>query len=84
MSFAMSDIWSVRGVSPELRREIVEAANRSGLTVAEWLDRAVTPCLNGDHPPAGPDLPPVGDLLRAIDSCLESLDELRNGTSEGG
>jgi hypothetical protein len=77
----MSDIWSVRGVSPALRREIVEAANRAGLTVAEWLDQAVTPSLNGEPangagPGTNKNLPPVGDLLQAIDTCLESLEEL--------
>ena len=65
----MSNTWSVRGVSQDLRRNIVEAANRSGITVAEWLDRAVAPALQDDPPP-------VDDIVSAIDSCLDRLDAL--------
>ncbi len=66
----MSDVWSVRGVSPELRRHIVEAASRSGVTVAQWLDQAVA-AAQDDVPP-----PPVDDVISAIDKCLLSLDRL--------
>ena len=65
----MSDVWSVRGVSPELRRHIVEAASRSGVTVAQWLDHAVA-AAQEDAPP------PVDDVISAIDKCLLSLDRL--------
>ena len=67
----MSDVWSVRGVSPELRRHIVEAANRSGVTVAQWLDQMVSP-------EKSESLPPVDDVIDAIDRCLVSLDQLRD------
>ena len=65
----VSDVWSVRGVSPELRKHIVEAANRSGVTVAQWLDQMVSP----EKPES---LPPVDDLIDAIDRCLITLERL--------
>ena len=68
----MSNVWSVRGVPPELRREIVEAAQRAGLPVAEWLDRALSPCLREP-------LPDVDELLSRIDECLAAIDRLGNG-----
>jgi len=78
----MSNVWSVRGVSPELRKKIVSAANRSGLTVAEWLDQAVSPSLEGRQPnPLTPATRPEGDaatddpqeIVAAIDACLLDL-----------
>ncbi len=79
----MSSVWSVRGVSPELRRSIVEAASREGIPVAEWLSRAISPSLaNGAEPrPSAPDAAngsdgTVDELLTRIDGCLAELQNL--------
>lgn len=83
----MSSVWSVRGVPPELRRSIVEAASREGIPVAEWLSRAISPSLvNGAEPrPSAPHAAcasdtTVDELLARIDGCLAELQNLsRNG-----
>ena len=71
----MSSVWSVRGVPPELRRSIVEAASREGIPVAEWL-------VNGAKPhPSAPQREDASDttvdeLLARIDGCLAELQNL--------
>lgn len=79
----MSSVWSVRGMPPELRRSIVEAANREGIPVAEWLSRAISPSLSvGTEPrPAARPAPcasdtTVDELLARIDGCLAELQNL--------
>ncbi|MGO1117546.1 hypothetical protein ACTL6U_02510 [Rhodovibrionaceae bacterium A322] len=83
----MSSIWSVRGVPPHLRRNIVKAASQAGVSVAEWLELAVAPAFEGDQPPRQPKfmkaVPPqasaddrADQLLAAIDTCLEDLEAL--------
>lgn len=39
MKFGVS--WNVRGVRPELRDSVRRAARRSGLSIGEWLNRAI-------------------------------------------
>lgn len=82
----MSAVWSVRGVSPELRRAIVEAAEREGVSVAAWLEQR----LSTDFSDGAVELEPApvsatpepthsgtGDsldgILAAIDSCLANI-----------
>lgn len=33
--------WSIRGVHPEVRNAALAAAKRDGVTIGEWLDRAI-------------------------------------------
>lgn len=33
--------WSIRGVHPEVRNAALAAAKREGITIGEWLDRAI-------------------------------------------
>lgn len=33
--------WSIRGVHPEVRNAALSAAKRDGMTIGEWLDRAI-------------------------------------------
>jgi len=33
--------WSIRGVHPEVRNAALSAAKREGVTIGEWLDRAI-------------------------------------------
>lgn len=33
--------WSIRGVHPEVRNAALAAAKREGLTIGDWLDRAI-------------------------------------------
>lgn len=82
----MSAVWSVRGVSPELRRAIVEAAEREGVSVAAWLEQRLSGNL-GESPvdtvsaqePASAEpgrAEPnrsLDGVLAAIDSCLASI-----------
>ena len=74
----MSEIWSVRGVSPSLRRGIVKAAEREGISVAEWLERQLADRLDGAAPPAqvAKAEPSLDGLLSKIDSCLADLQQL--------
>jgi|TARA_R110002072_G_scaffold2229_9_gene18299 hypothetical protein len=88
----MSSIWSVRGVPPHLRRNIVKAASLAGVSVAEWLELAVSPALETDSPARTPSGQPKflkkttgqdnlsqrrsDELLTAIDNCLADLEGL--------
>lgn len=82
----MSTVWSVRGVSPELRRAIVEAAEREGVSVAAWLEQRLSAGFGEGAPepqemdaPAAsePAQPEAGNsldgVLAAIDSCLANI-----------
>jgi len=33
--------WSIRGVHPEVRNAALAAAKRDGVTIGDWLDRAI-------------------------------------------
>lgn len=79
----MSAVWSVRGVSPELRRSVVRQAGDAGLSVGEWLERALAPVVDGAEvvplhraAPVPPAVPPADDVLLAIDRSLRALDEI--------
>jgi len=70
----MSEIWSVRGVPPTLRRAIVKAAERDGLSVAEWLERRLSGVLGGAAATDTDDS--LEGLLSAIDNCLADIEQL--------
>jgi localization factor PodJL len=40
--------WSVRGVDPDIREQAVEAAQRSGLSVGQWLNQVLVGNLDSD------------------------------------
>lgn len=43
--------WSIRGVHPEVRNAALAAAKREGVTIGEWLDRAIRSHVkNGRNP----------------------------------
>lgn len=43
--------WSIRGVHPEVRNAALAAARRDGVTIGEWLDRAIRSHIkNGRNP----------------------------------
>ncbi|WP_040133527.1 hypothetical protein [Acetobacter pasteurianus] len=43
--------WSIRGVHPEVRNAALAAAKREGVTIGEWLDRAIRAHVkNGRNP----------------------------------
>lgn len=39
--------WSIRGVHPEVRNAALAAAKREGVTIGEWLDRAIRSHVKG-------------------------------------
>ena len=63
--------WTVKGISPELRKRVKEAAARDGVTVATWLDRAtlgssivpVAPVASIVSADAGPPGAPVAPIM---------------------
>jgi hypothetical protein len=82
----MSAVWSVRGVSPELRRAIVEAAERDGVSVAAWLEQRLSANFDDEAPEPRPTSAPAAaepvqpdandsldGILAAIDSCLANI-----------
>ena len=82
----MSAVWSVRGVSPELRRAIVEAAEREGVSVAAWLEQRLSTDFSGDAvdpQPASAAAAPepaysgasdsLDGILEAIDTCIANI-----------
>lgn len=89
----MSAVWSVRGVSPELRRAIVEAAEREGKSVAAWLEQRLSANFDDETPeppsafaPTAPEpaQPNANDsldgILAAIDTCLANIVALETTT----
>lgn len=84
----MSMVWPVGGISPELRRGIIRAANGAGLTVEAWLEQTISRLLLRDPgaaaSPASHTLASrtlagaltgddVPSLVAAIDRCLERI-----------
>jgi hypothetical protein len=72
--------WTVKGIAPEERNAAIAAADREGLTIGEWLTRAIRTQVQADHrsdrlpvtldPPAS--LPPdrqsdLADLERVVE-----------------
>lgn len=76
----MSNIWSVRGVAPELRRAVLQAATADGVTVGEWLSKQLTGLLSEQHSNNLSD----PDVTRLLDSCLSEIDTLETALREHG
>jgi len=43
--------WSIRGVHPEVRNAALAAAKRDGMTIGEWLDRAIRSHVKSNNNP---------------------------------
>jgi hypothetical protein len=41
--------WTVKGIPPEERNAAIAAAEREGLTIGEWLTRAIRTQMQADH-----------------------------------
>jgi hypothetical protein len=41
--------WTVKGIAPEERNAAIAAADREGLTIGEWLTRAIRTQVQADH-----------------------------------
>src|SRR4051794_17082858 len=41
--------WTVKGIPPEERNAAIAAAEREGLTIGEWLTRAIRTQVQADH-----------------------------------
>jgi hypothetical protein len=41
--------WTIKGIAPEERNAAIAAADREGLTIGEWLTRAIRTQVQADH-----------------------------------
>src|SRR3954452_9118370 len=41
--------WTIKGIPPEERNAAIAAADREGLTIGEWLTRAIRTQVQTDH-----------------------------------
>src|SRR3954453_812287 len=41
--------WTIKGIAPEERNAAIAAAEREGLTIGEWLTRAIRTQVQADH-----------------------------------
>ncbi|MDO8912644.1 MAG: DUF2384 domain-containing protein [Phenylobacterium sp.] len=63
-----ADLWSVKGIDPEAREMAESQARRSGISLGEWLNRAI---LDEIEPEASPDFGHVGE---PADQAMAALD----------
>src|SRR3954465_7103377 len=73
--------WTVKGIAPEERNAAIAAADREGLTIGEWLTRAIRTQVQVDHRsdrlPVALDPPPPSTSDRQSDLAdLERVVEL--------
>jgi hypothetical protein len=65
-------IWFVRGIPPALRVEVAEAADRAGMKVGPWVERALRAALAG----SGRAADPIAGLARRLDAVEARLAKL--------
>jgi hypothetical protein len=41
--------WTIKGIGPEERNAAIAAADREGMTIGEWLTRAIRTQVQADH-----------------------------------
>lgn len=46
--------WSVKGIAPQTREAVKDAARRSGMTIGEWLNAAIARQAQAEHAPVRP------------------------------
>lgn len=87
---AQQSPWSVKGVRPECRVAAKVAARSAGLTIGEWLNRAIMDAAKQSvqgtpDTPVSHQLPalPISELAQAIEA-LGKLIEKQNERSAGG
>src|SRR5690242_2532753 len=73
--------WTVKGIPPEERNAAIAAADREGLTIGEWLTRAIRTQVQADHRsdrvPVVTEIPASGKADRQSDLAdLERIVEL--------
>jgi len=66
--------WSVRGVSHETRTAAKKAAHRSGLTVGEWIERALQEAAQRDLQSESNQLPAIR-LEETLSKIVENLEK---------
>ncbi|WP_166443724.1 SEL1-like repeat protein [Rhabdaerophilum calidifontis] len=72
--------WSIRGIDPEIREQAVEAAQRSGLSVGQWLNQVLSGSLDADEDEAPAYAAPRRARRPArLDDLAERLDRLGKG-----
>src|SRR5256885_2028329 len=62
--------WTVKGIPPEERNAAIAAADREGLTIGEWLTRAIRTQVQTDH--RSDRLPVAFDLPASLPSDRQS------------
>lgn len=69
--------WSVRGVDPEIREQALEAAQRSGLSVGQWLNQVLSGNLEPeDDGDTAPPAPRRGHRNARLDDLAERIERL--------
>jgi hypothetical protein len=65
--------WTVKGIAPEERNAAIAAADRQGLTIGEWLSRAIRGQVQTDHQA---DRAPVPLLVQPQSDSQADLDAI--------
>ncbi len=88
---AQKSRWSVTGVLPECRAAAKVAARRAGLTMGEWLNRAIMDAAKqsiqgSPDSPVSNQLPalPVSELTQAIATLGELIEKQRENADTSG
>ena len=88
---AQKSRWSVTGVLPECREAAKVAARRAGLTMGEWLNRAIMDAAKqsiqgSPDSPVSNQLPalPVSELTQAIATLGELIEKQRENADTSG
>ena len=73
--------WQVRGISPETRQAVQQAAKKSGLPIGKWVDKtlhrvAVEEITGSENLPARIE-DQMGELLKVIERQGETLDAIQ-------
>lgn len=83
--------WSVTGVLPECREAAKVAARRTGISIGEWLNRAIIDAAKqavqgSPNAPVSNHLPalPVSELTQAIATLGELIEQQRENSAAGG
>ena len=75
----MTEVWSVRGVDPQVRDAVVKTARRRKVAVAAVLQEAVEQLLSPPQDSSRAPAEDSGAILREIDQHLDQLNERRAG-----
>jgi len=75
--------WTVKGVAPETRAAVTEAARKADMPIGKWIDRALLKAATEDpqREPQSVSLSYGEDILKAIDGLSKRLERLEQRRS---